>query len=363
MNGIQDMSTLSVNRSSNIELFRIVLMFFIVAHHYVVNSGMMSFVVDSQLSWCDLFLALYGAWGKVGINCFVLITGYFMCKSQISVHKFLKLVFEVLFYNIVLYASFAITHYHPFAWKEFLRIFMPIGSIADGFVSCFLVYYLLIPFLNTLVQNLSHKQHLILISICMFFFVVCDHLPNFKYIYNYVGWFCVLHIIAAYIRFYEDKISKLLKGKDNVVVAIAFMGAVCSILFQLLGAQYGFAHGWPYKWVIDCNAIFAVIASVSLFWYFKHLNVPQSKIINAIASATFGIYLLHSSGASMRQWLWQDMFRNVEWYSSQYLLIHAFGSVIIIFVIGIILDRIRVYVFEKPTFKIIDRYLLKYGIS
>lgn len=80
-------------RDSNIELFRIITMIMIVAHHYVVNSGLLD-IVEAQrsLGTQDIFLLIFGSEGKTGINCFVLITGYFMCKSNITVKKYGKLL-------------------------------------------------------------------------------------------------------------------------------------------------------------------------------------------------------------------------------------------------------------------------------
>ena len=72
-------------RDSNIELYRIISMLLIVAHYYVVNSGLTyggGPIYKDALSFPSLFLLVFGAWGKIGINCFVLITGYFMCKSK-----------------------------------------------------------------------------------------------------------------------------------------------------------------------------------------------------------------------------------------------------------------------------------------
>lgn len=79
-------------RKSNLELFRIITMLFIIAHHYVVNSGLSSLdgpIYSNPFSLKSIFLLLFGAWGKTGINCFVLITGYFMCKSKITSKKIL----------------------------------------------------------------------------------------------------------------------------------------------------------------------------------------------------------------------------------------------------------------------------------
>ena len=51
-------------------------MLMIIAHHYVVNSGITELYNFSQVSGNQLFLELLGWGGKAGINCFLLVTGY-----------------------------------------------------------------------------------------------------------------------------------------------------------------------------------------------------------------------------------------------------------------------------------------------
>lgn len=99
---------MKAHRNSNLELYRIIVMLFIVAHHYVVNSGLFQLMSESPLTVNSAFLYLFGMWGKTGINCFVLITGYFMCKSTTTINKFFKLLFEVIFYKIVIYLIFVL---------------------------------------------------------------------------------------------------------------------------------------------------------------------------------------------------------------------------------------------------------------
>lgn len=72
------------NRQSNLELYRIIFMYLIVLHYYVVNSGLADTMQLHGDFPKNLVYAIAGGWGKIGINCFVLITGYFMCKSSIS---------------------------------------------------------------------------------------------------------------------------------------------------------------------------------------------------------------------------------------------------------------------------------------
>ena len=291
-------------RDSNLELFRIIMMLSIVAHHYVVNSGLLSIVTEPPYDWRNYFLLLFGMWGKIGINCFVLITGYFMCKSNITIRKFLMLLLEVMFYKIACYSIFLFTNYESISLEGLYKALTPVSSITDGFVSCFLVYYLLIPFLNVLVNNLHRRQHTILVILCVFFFSLMDHVPGFKFRFNYVGWFCVLHVIASYIRFYQSEF-KFLSSNKYLLVLLGVTVAVLGVLVPAWFIEFGLPfRGWIYQYVIDSNAFLAVISSVLLFVGFKNIHLGQSKIINTIASSTFGVLLIHANSDTMRRWLW-----------------------------------------------------------
>ena len=71
-------------RKSNIELLRIIGMLMIIAHHYVLNSGIIDAFEVGSTSMNYVFLTLWGMWGKTGINIFILISGYFMCTSSLT---------------------------------------------------------------------------------------------------------------------------------------------------------------------------------------------------------------------------------------------------------------------------------------
>ena len=68
------------NRESNIELFRIIAMMSIIAHHVIVNTAISYNLLPEVHDAWNVYMWVFGMWGKVGINCFVLITGWYMCK-------------------------------------------------------------------------------------------------------------------------------------------------------------------------------------------------------------------------------------------------------------------------------------------
>ncbi len=331
----------------------------IVAHHYVVNSGLMRLMdEESTLSAHSLFYYLFGMWGKTGINCFVLITGYFMCTSQITLQKFLKLVLEILFYNITIYFIFVFTSYIKFDWIVFLKTIIITRIISDGFISCFLLFYLCIPFLNLFVNRLTQKQHKCLILLCLFIYSFFGTMPGFEIRTNYVSWFCVLFFISSYIRLYpfdHKNDTKYWVRASLLVIFLACLSVFTVTYFKLPLYAYGL--------VSDSNAFLAVIIAFCTFNLFNSINLPYNKWINWIGGSTLGVLLIHANSGTMRQWLWMDTIQCVEHFNVPYYALYAIICVLIIFTICIIIDRIRILTIERWTFNFINKHLHQWTIK
>ncbi len=314
------------------------------------------------LSLRSAFMLLFGAWGKTGINCFVLITGYFMCKSHITARKFLKLVLEICFYSIAIYLIFVLTGYTSFSLKSLLLSICPFARTQDTyFVTCYPVFYLFIPFLNHLVQSISKRTHFLLIVASLSVFSVWASIPTFEMPNDYILWFSILYFIASYIRFYPSKILENTK-LWGIATIVLFVCASLSILFMTfaagkfgkLGSMY-----YPYWFVNDSNKVFAVALAISAFLFFKNLKIKQSKFINTVAASTFGVLLIHDRSSIMQQWLWKDTLNNAGMYHSQYMVLHAVGSVLAVFIVCIVIDYFRILLLEKPFFRFYDRHYEK----
>lgn len=109
-------------------------MLVIIAHHYIVNSGIYDVIkAGDVLSAASIFSLIFGFGGKIGINCFVLITGYFMCKSQISIRKYVKLFLEVQFYMIVFMLIFHLSGYEKYGIKKSIMTIVPFYYVGTEF--------------------------------------------------------------------------------------------------------------------------------------------------------------------------------------------------------------------------------------
>lgn len=342
-----DTLNVSQERQSNLELLRIIAMLVIVMHHYVVNSGLLEMINQNTLSMYSYMLLILGWGGKTAINCYIFITGYFMCKKEITVKKFIKLISEVLFYNVVIYTIFVLNGYETFNLKECIKNILPITAISSGFTSAFLVFYLFIPFLNIFIKAMSKQQYF---NLLILLFSVYTVLPSLKIyvVFNYVTWFSVIYLGAAYIRLHLTEKTINYKNIMFGCLLLSWLSVVCLANFgEILGKEKGYA---AYYLVADSNKILAVLTAVAVFMHFKNLDIRYSKWINKIAASTFGVLLIHANSDTMRQWLWKDTLNNVGWFNSPYEFLHLFCSVIGIYIICTAIDMLRIKFIERKIF-------------
>jgi hypothetical protein len=347
--GEKNESTFEGRRQSNIELFRIVTMLCIVAHHYIVNSGVYDEITQANvLEPKSIFALIFGWGGKTGIDCFVLITGYFMCKSNITVKKFLKLLLEIEFYKIVIYLIFLLSGYSPFTLKGFIKAMLPVYSIGTGFGGSYLVFFLFIPYLNKLIQIMDEREHRKLIVLCIIVDSVLQTFLKAPEAFTYVGLFMMLYFISSYIRLYPKALfenGKVWGWAVLITLLLSWLSVLCcGFIYHMTGKKL------VYYFVADSNKLLAVITAVSAFMFFKNLKMKYHPAINAIAGSAFGVLMIHANSDTMRQWLWRDVLDNVGSFNSDYFVIHAVVSVVAVYAVCTLIDMVRIRVLERPFF-------------
>ena len=87
-----------------------------------------------------------------------------------------------------------------------------------------------------------------------------------------------------------------------------------------------------------------IAAALCLLAGFRGLNIPYSKLINTIASATFGVYLIHDSNL-VRPFLWLEVFRNASFQDSSYLIPYSVAVILIVYLVCTLLELVRSKIF------------------
>lgn len=331
-------------RDSNLELLRIVLMLIVVAHHFACNSGALDVVDYSRFSFKLVFLQMFAVWGKMAINAFVLISGYFMCRSNLTVKRYCKVLFEVVFYSWLVYLVFLVAGRETVSARRlFTQVTWVFGRANNGFVSSFLWFYLFIPFYNSLIGALDRRRLGWLVCLLLLLFSGTSTFLLNTTMFNEVFWYMTLYFTAAYIRLYP------FKWMDNVrtcaaVFLLAVVAAVGSVLLIDCAIVYrNFDRVFVTYFLADSNKPLAFAVAVAIFLLFKNLKFGNSRAINLVASTTFGVFCIHTASDAMRHWLYFDVF-DVQGHLGMGDMSFAgwcAGSVLSIFVVCSIVDLVR----------------------
>lgn len=291
---------ITLRRESNFESLRILAMALIVVWHLGLY-GLENQINVSDLENFNQFLYyLIKSFSAIAVNLYVMISGYFLCKSSFKWRKVIRLIFETFTFSILIYLTLIISGLEPLTISSLIKTSIPIFFNLYWFVTVYLVLFILSPYLNIIINNIVKKQHFILLIILF----VIDCIWQFIYGNSTLGidngfglfHFVFLYIFAAFIRNYGFVIRDFNK----------YFYLFCYIILALLNATANYVVS---ENVVDrlysYNYPLIVLMAYSLFMYFKQFTI-RSNIINTFSKSVFGIYLIHEH-PMIRQFLWNEL--------------------------------------------------------
>jgi len=272
-------------RESNFELLRIFLMVMIITGHVSVHHEN-PYVLTNGEEIFKLFL-----WGMicVSVNTFILISGYF--GIQFKKDRLLRLIIQTMFYSIVFMIIAIIFGWRTFNARMDLFALLPIITKQYWFVTCYVVLYILSPWINIWVGSLNvnmYRRFLLTGFLIVYLWPTFNYLINAPQFIRDAGYgivnFIYLYMLGRYIHlYYEEKHSSFFYGCGYLISTIILF--ICQYsLSWLLGFEF---TSW-----LSYNTLFCLISSVCLFMAFKNLSFYSAKI-NYWAKPCLAVYLIH----------------------------------------------------------------------
>lgn len=325
-------------------------MLMIVAHHYSVHG---EFTMLNKISFNNMWINFLSLWGKLGVNIFIMISGYFLINSKFKVQKLIKLVLEVFLYSTGILILFWIFKLETIGIKVIIKSIFPIIFSQYWFITSYIIMYILSPFLNKFLKNLSKMEYIRLLIVLT---VLLSIVPTFTT--NYLGfgnvfWFIFIYFISGYISiFYNDTI----KPKQCLLIFVVSFTIIflSAILLNILG-KYNEVFFYNATYFGQMNSIFILICTIFLFLYFKNIDI-QYFIINKVSVTTLGIYLIHDNSL-VRKILWTKITKNNLFYNSDFLILHSVISIVLVFITSMGIEYLRNKFFNKILLKISELIL------
>ncbi len=362
-------------RNSNFELLRIIAMFLIILDH--ANRHGFHFE-DSNFN-SIILLSFFNHLGPIGNWLFFLISGYYLTENNFAWKKVFKLWFQVFSVSIIIgvivfitkipiikYGTEALNSYEQFGFistaapasvKEIIVSFMPCYFSTSWYASAYLVFFMLMPFLDIFLKTLSQDKHKNLIVLLSVLGTIITVFPSERFfIPSEIYPFILAFFIAKYIKIYQPKWLMSIRRNNIVIFLGCFLLVIYKIGIFVFLRKFGFSEKYIYNIVsiFDKNTSFLImIISISIFCNFLNFKPFYSKIINVIASSTFGIFLIHAN-ILIKYWIWHKVWKFDNYVNSSFktLFSHYILCVIITYIICCTLELGRKIIIEKPFFKL-----------
>lgn len=277
------------------------------------------------------------------VNCYAIISGYAGYKEEtVEIHyeKYIVLWLQVFIYSVGFTSAIQCIS-RTMELKELLKAFMPVTATQYWYFTAYTPVFFLAPWLKKFVYQLSIREAktclLILVA-----FVGYINLAGILYDpfvlsggYSFI-WLTVLFLVGALIK-KTDMLNQVSTKKAWMVVC------ACVLL------------NWIQKLIIPSQSIFTsyisftmVILAVALLAVFSKIKITSvwgQRIIKSMASATFGVYLIHDNIA-IRNYFIKDQFTWIAYLEPWKIPIFVAVISLIIFAVCIVIDLGRGMLFK-----------------
>lgn len=328
-------------RQSNIELLRVLSMFFVLMVHSNYM-GILS-VYDSPYNFETFFRFLIESVAIVGVNCFVLVSGFF--GINLRKDNLANIIFQTYFFSLLALFMYLLLHgVHDVPKTVLVRSFFPLANYI-WFLPCYLLLMFFSPILNSWLKQTSTKKvfSLVVIIYAVTYFWQVAWKQNLGFGGYSFGFFILLYIIGNLISRLKDTISKykIISGGGYIVCVMLLM--IISVL------QYKFPVFKSMLWSYNCPIVLA--ESIFLFVFFCGLNIKNNRVINWFGRSSFSVLLVHISVVSTYH-SWLEIV-DVNVHGIMKILLSLL-ILVFYYLLSVLIDQVRLWLWNKylkPIFK------------
>lgn len=341
-------------RQANLELLRIISMFMILTAHINTHGNLINFAKQGTASY-------YYVWTLLGISftsitVYLLLSSYFLIDSEFSTWKIAKMGGQVFFYSFgitILFWTFGNVDHEL---KNMVFSTIPLASDFYWFVSMYVGMYILSPIMNKLIRSLTKRQLQCAMAVSFLLVSVWPNIIYFSSALNTAGgvsisWFLTVYLFGAYLKLYYKPDGHFGKKILYAILAMLLIPSSRFLIEALLKTPLSKISVlddlmWGYSVFYSYSSILVSSAALLLFVAFLNLNIRPGKIasiINTIAGAAFGVYLIHDH-LYIREHMWNRI-DTISLLNKWYLPFGIFGIIFSIYVICTLIELIRQKIF------------------
>lgn len=325
-------------RNSGIELLRIISMCIIVLHHFSVHGG---FAYETTQLSVNRLWTQFISLGSVGVNIFILISGYFLIDSKgVKLEKLVKLWLQMFFYSTVLYLLLCVFGKAAFSPSTLLSACFPFIGKKWWFASAYMLLYLMHPFLNQFIRTASKRMYLSCLAVMTVLWCVIPTFTNNPVGSNDLIWLVYVYLLASWIKKYCHIKAESRRRIVLVGVAALLLLFLSTVVIDVVGLKIA-AIGRVGTLFYLKHSLLVVVLALCFFLYAISCKPFYSRTVNFVAKTTSGIYLIHCYDP-VKDYVWFDLFHNAAHAESPTLIPYSLfaAAVVLLAAFGIEAGRL-----------------------
>lgn len=312
-------------RNSSIELLRIIAMFMILMHHFIVHNGYDVLKLPLGPERIFFQLVMQGG-GKVGVVIFFSISAWFFLDKEQTIKSNLKRVWimerELLFWSLILVAFYLVFDRTDLGMKLMVKSIAPLSMGLWWYATAYAIFLALLPFLSRGLKALGREYHLALAATVLTIWGLLSFIPGAQSLSdNVFGFIYVFILISAYKWYMKPFTTKQIWLLTGIGFGFFLLYTVASATLSLMGHDMGiFITG---SWRLP-----VVMVGFGMFLLFDRVTF-HSRIINRIAQSAFSVYLITDYAASEKL-LWVRLFNLQNLYQQPWAILLILGILLAI---------------------------------
>ena len=268
------------NRSNKYEAARILAAFIIILNH--INQDAALNGAGRVFRFNAFATGLFHMGGKFGVNVFVIISAWFLCGQAFKAKRIWRVLTQVVFYAVAGNVAAMIAGGRLLSAREFLMAF------TYWFPFAYIVMLLVSPLLNRLLEKpkqlrlaLAAGGALFLALFLLRYLAKDSRILRLLCLEHVIGpvWFCWLYLVTACV-----KKANLIRPSGKTLYLAG--GIAAYFLMYLLVKRF---NNWAAR---DMFSPVCALSALLVFAFFESLRMKDHPLVNTLATATFGTYLL-----------------------------------------------------------------------
>lgn len=323
-------------RNSSIELLRIIAMFMILMHHFVVHNGYdeLNLPLGPERIFFQLVMA---GGGKVGVVIFFSISAWFFLDREQTIKSNLKRVWimerELLFWSLALMMFYLVFDRADLGPKLMVRSLVPLSTGIWWYATAYAIFLMLLPFLSKGLKVLSREYHLALAATVLVIWGLTSFIPGMIGINDgFFGFIYLFILISAYKWYMEPFTTRQVWLMIGTGLGFFLLYTCASITLSLLGYDMGIYITGDWKLPV-------IMVGFGMFLLFDRVTF-HNRTINRIAQSAFAVYLITDYAAS-RKLFWVKLFNLQDLYQQPFAILQILGILLTIYAICILIDFAR----------------------